>query len=107
MDQNTSKLLAIKIKNIRKKLKLSQEKFCEKSNLDISTISNIENGKNVPALSTILAIMEAFEIEPNYMFDFIKYNKFENNTLDLLIAEHLKNVPTIVKNKILELLEEL
>lgn len=63
-------LIGQKIKEIRKKHKLTQEKFCEKIGIEPSSLSNIETGKSFPSLGTVLTIMEKFEIQADEFFSF-------------------------------------
>lgn len=63
-------LIGQKIKEIRKKNKLTQEKFCEKIGIEPSSLSNIETGKSFPSLGTVLTIMEKFEIQADTFFNF-------------------------------------
>lgn len=105
MNEKLKQLVCLKIKDIRERNKLSQEAFVDKVNIDITTISNIENFKTFPSSLTICKIMTAFNLEPNQFFDFIKYNKNESDLIDALIIEHLRNTPKEIKSKILELLE--
>lgn len=63
-------LIGQKVKEIRKKNKLTQEKFCEKIGIEPSSLSNIETGKSFPSLGTVLTIMEKFEIQADEFFNF-------------------------------------
>lgn len=105
MDKNLQKLISLKIKNLREKRGLNQESFSEIANIDITTVSNIENGKTFPSFYTICKIMQAFELEPNSFLDFINYDNDSDATLDRLILERLNRTPKDIKEKILDLLE--
>ena len=59
-----------KIKEIRKKSRLTQEFFSEKIGIEPSSLSNIENGKSYPSMQTVLNIIETFSIRPEDFFDF-------------------------------------
>lgn len=63
------KQLGRKIKEIRLKLNLKQDEFCAKVGIEPPTLSNIETGKTTPTLITIKNIIDAFNIEPNDLFD--------------------------------------
>ncbi|MDR1628773.1 MAG: helix-turn-helix domain-containing protein [Oscillospiraceae bacterium] len=58
-------LLGLRLSNIRKQQKLTQEKLAEKTNLANNYISNIENGRSIPSLETLIKLCEALEITPN------------------------------------------
>ncbi|MCM1265644.1 MAG: helix-turn-helix domain-containing protein [Candidatus Gastranaerophilales bacterium] len=105
MSINEQKLLGLRIKRVREERKLTQEKVCEVINIDITTLSNLENGKHTPSFATIVSLIKYFQIEPNLLLDFIKYQHTENDTLDLLILEHLQTLSPKIKKKVLELLE--
>ena len=51
------------IKNIRKKLGITQEELAEKINVTRQAVSNWENGKTEPDLETISSIAEVFGID--------------------------------------------
>lgn len=52
------------LKEIRTQKKVSQEKLALDSDLDRSYVSKLENGVYQPSLSTIFALAEVLEIEP-------------------------------------------
>ncbi len=64
------KQLGRKIKELRSSMKLTQEDFCNKIQIEIPTLSNIERGKSYPTLQTLKTIIDSFNIEPNEIFDF-------------------------------------
>lgn len=107
MKEYLQKLLSLKIKHIREECKLNQEKFSEMINVDISTISNIENNKVFPSFETACKIMYSCKLEPNDFLDCINYKTSKNDILNLLILEHLKNTPVNIKQRILDLLVEI
>ena len=73
-------LLGKRIRELRKRKGLKQEQLAELINVDPTTISNIENGKNYPSftnLENILNILDCTFIEA---FDF----EHKNNTSNLI-----------------------
>jgi len=64
-----SKKLGQNIKRIREKRGLSQGDISRKLNMDRGYISNLENGKRNPTLSSIKKLAEALGVEP---FEFLK-----------------------------------
>jgi len=60
------------VKNIRCQKGLSQDELSEKTGLDRTFISQIENGQRNPSLSTILKISEGLNIKPSALI-----SKFE------------------------------
>lgn len=65
MNAEIKKLLCLRIKNFRESTKLSQEKFCEKAEIDVRTMSNIENCRSFPSFETVCSIINAYKLEPN------------------------------------------
>ena len=59
-----------KIKEIRKRARVTQEIFSEKINIEPASLSNIENGKSYPSMQTVLKVMEEFNISPADFFNF-------------------------------------
>lgn len=73
-------LLGKRLRELRKRKGLKQEQFAELIDVDPTTISNIENGKNYPSfanLENILNILDCTFIE---VFDF----EHKNNTSNLI-----------------------
>ena len=84
-------LIGRKIKEIRKKNKLTQENFCEQIGIEPSSLSNIENGKSFPSMQTVLRIMEKLGATPDDFFNF-EYLQNENE-LETGIIKIVKNLP--------------
>ncbi len=80
-----------KIKELRKKYNLTQEKFSEQIGIEPPSLSNIENGKSYPSMATVLQIMEKFNITPDEFFNF-EYFKSASE-LELEIIDIIKNLP--------------
>lgn len=106
-DNNYKKLLGQRIKAIRNSLGLTQENFCNEINLEISNLSNIENGKYFPSLQTLFKIINTFKIEPNELFNINFYDKEEIvNELTLKYFNELSFDKKIMAMKILMLINE-
>ena len=58
----TSKKLGANLKKIRKEKKITQATLADVLNVDKSFVSNIENGKTNPTLSTITNIAKALDV---------------------------------------------
>lgn len=70
------------IRKIRKKTKLTQEAFAEKIGIEPSSLSNIENGKSYPSVSTIIQIQKNFNVTSEDIFNIdyeIEINKISEN----------------------------
>ena len=79
---NIKKLLGKKIKEMRLKKGISQEKLAELLDLDRRSISNIECGNTFPS-SSLSKLAEIFDINIKNLFDF----NAENKTKEALIKE--------------------
>lgn len=69
---NIKSLLGKRIKEIRKKRGLTQEKLAELAGIETPSLSNIENAKNYPNNETLEKLSDALKIRPYelYMFDY-------------------------------------
>lgn len=104
---NQNNILGKRIKQIRKSLKLTQQAFCNKIDLEISNLSKIERGKSEPSLQTILKIIQVLNIEPNELFDKRNFDRPETFS-DLLLKNFnmLSLSKQIMVIKILMLINE-
>jgi len=57
-----------KIKEIRKQKSLSQLELSLKSNLSLSFLASVENGKKQPSVLTLLRIAKALNVNPQDFF---------------------------------------
>ena len=102
--EKQKKLIGKKIKEIRKRTRLTQELFSEKIGIEPSSLSNIENGKSFPSMQTILNIAEKFNISFNDFFD----NDYltEEKELEKEIIDIIKNQPYQNKQIIYRLVKQ-
>lgn len=56
-----------RIKDLRKKAKMSQTELGEKTNISIMTISSIENGKTDPSTKQLKALSDFFNVSTDYI----------------------------------------
>ena len=52
------------LKQLREKQYLSQEGLARKSEMTVSTINRLENGKQIPRLATIRKLAKALKVKP-------------------------------------------
>lgn len=71
-------LLGKRLRELRKRKGINQEKLAELVNVDPATISNIENGKNYPSLINLENILNILEISFAEAFDFEHKNTSKN-----------------------------
>ncbi|MBE7708412.1 MAG: helix-turn-helix transcriptional regulator [Cyanobacteria bacterium SIG27] len=62
--------LGVRIKYLREKAGLTQEKLAEKSGISLDYLGKIEVCINKPGLKTILKLANALKIEPYSIFKF-------------------------------------
>ena len=84
------KTIGGKIKKVRLSKKYTQEYVSE--NIDISTdlLRNIENGRNIGSLPTLLNICNFLEISPNYLFE--ELLTFKEDTLDTNLISYISDL---------------
>ena len=80
-------LLGKQIKKIRKSRKLTQKKLAEYVGLDVSSISNIENGKYYPTADNLDKILNTLHIKPSELLNFE-----DKENIDILIDEMTKTM---------------
>ena len=71
-EEKVSKL----IKESRKKLNLTQEKFAQKYNVTPQAVSKWENGKNLPDINVLKEICDKYNLNIN---DFLEGKSVKNN----------------------------
>lgn len=74
--------IGLRIKELRRRKKLSQEELAELIDVNFRTIQRLETGKNIPSLETLTKLAEAFEID----------------ICDLFAVEHLASREEIINN---------
>ncbi len=66
--QEESKKLGSNLKTIRTSKNITQSELAELLDVDKSFVSNIENGKNNPTLSTITSLAKALKVPVDELF---------------------------------------
>lgn len=66
--KDDAKKLGENLKKIRTKKNITQTELAETLNVDKSFVSNIENGKNNPTLSTIANLAKALKVSVDELF---------------------------------------
>lgn len=67
--KNIEIIFGLKIKELRKQKKYSQEQLANLASINKSYISQIENGKTKVSLEIMNKLAKAFEIEINKLFE--------------------------------------
>ena len=89
-----------RIKELRKKRGLSQERLAEMVNIEQNTLSYIETGINFCSAETLENIIEALEITPEELFIFAHFEKSNNELVHEISEILLKNpdkIPEVYK----------
>ena len=88
---NKKELLGKRLRELRKRKGINQEKLAELIDVDPTTISNIENGKNYPSMINLENLLDVLGCSFLEAFDF----EHKNNNEDLIsqITKKLKNNP--------------
>lgn len=84
-------LLGKRLRELRKRKGINQEKLAELINVDPTTISNIENGKNYPSMINLENLLEILGCSFLEAFDF--EHKDTNDNLITQINQKLKDNP--------------
>ena len=97
----TKKLLGLRIKELRRKRGLTQDKLSEMIDIDPKHLSRIEVGKSYPSLDALDRIRKVFHVELKDLFEFThqgKSSKEMEKTISSLIKEASPDMlPMIIK----------
>ena len=91
--------IGIKIKNLRKSRKLTQEDFAEKIGVSRSTLSCYEIGQRTPSITTLQEIAEIFGIGLDYFGITTKDEAFELLARAKEVFEN-ENIPIETKEEL-------
>lgn len=88
---NKKELLGKRLRELRKRKGINQEKLAELIDVDPTTISNIENGKNYPSMINLENLLNVLDCSFVEAFDF----EHKNSDEDLIsqIINKLKSNP--------------
>jgi len=87
------KRLGVRIREERKKARLTQEKFAERVGLSVDYIGYIERGKQAPYLKTLERIAKTLDVEVYELF------LFEKGTKKLKTGDAIKELVLSVRNR--------
>ena len=83
-------VLGKNLKIARKNKKLTQEFVAEKVNISADLLRNIENGRNIGSIPTLLNLCNFLEITPDDLFRPLLTT--EKETLDTTLIKHLSAI---------------
>lgn len=90
------KLLGSRLRELRKRKGINQEKLAELINVEPATISNIENGKNYPSMINLESILNVLDSSFLDAFDFEHKNTSENLIQEINYA--MQNNPSKIED---------
>ena len=94
------KVLGKNLKMARKNLKYTQEYVSENVNISIDLLRNIENGRNVGSVTTLLNLCNFLKVSPNTIFS--ELLDFKEDTLDSFLLNEINKLSSkdkeILKN---------
>ena len=93
---NKKELLGKRIRELRIRKGLKQEDIADMINVDPTTISNIENGKNYPTLTNLENLLNALDSSFIEIFDFA--HKQPQDNLISEINDKLKTNPDKIED---------
>ncbi len=93
---NKKELLGKRLRELRKRRGINQEKLAELIDVDPTTISNIENGKNYPSMINLENMLKVLNSSFLEAFDFEHKNTGDN--LIIQINNQLKNNPEKIED---------
>lgn len=94
----TNQLLGLRIRELRKSVKLSQEKLSEIISVDPKHMSRIELGKSFSSLDTLEAIARTLKVEIKDLFDFshLEVQADDKKRLDDLLEDASQDKVTLI-----------
>ena len=102
---NTKELLGLKIKEIRKQRKLTQEKLSELVGVDNGYISKLEIGENFPTIGTLEKIANVLEVELSVLFQFTDAKDIDFKSEIIRIYDSLNKDKQLTLYKVAKSLE--
>lgn len=84
------RLLGKRIREIRKRQRLSQEKLAERAGISAQYVSNIERGKENPTLDLLLGLAEALRVSLGQMCEFETVEEMDQKKIRGAVGEMLR-----------------
>ena len=83
-------VLGMRLKNARNEKKYTQEFVAEHVNISPDLLRNIENGRNIGSIPTLLNLCNFLEITPDFLFEPLLTT--HKDTLDTKLQEHIASI---------------
>lgn len=84
-------LLGKRIREIRKRQGLSQERLAERASISAQYVSNIERGKENPTLDLLLRVADALKVSLGQMCDLETVEEMDQRRMRTAASEILRN----------------
>ena len=84
------KVIEKKFKKARLSKKYTQEYVSENIDISIDLLRNIENGRNIGSIPTLLNLCNFLKVSPNYIFSDLL--TFKESTLDTTLTSYIQNI---------------
>ncbi len=99
MNNDNKKLLGRRIKELRKKKGLKQEKLAELVGLEPTSISNIENGYNYPTIQNLEKITNILESSLSEIFQFDHQKEIHNllSEINKMLSDNTEKIQDVYK----------
>ena len=96
---DNKKLLGKRIKELRKRKGLKQEKLAELVELEPTSISNIENGYNYPSFQNLEKIINALDVSFTDVFEFTQHQDTKDlkSEIDNMLNKHPDKIQDVYK----------
>ena len=91
-----------KLKRARRKKNCTQEYVAESIDISTDLLRNIENGRNVGSIPTLLNLCNFLEISPNFLFEDLL--DFKENTLDTQLTSYFSDLSKKSKKTIRDII---
>lgn len=83
-------ILGPRLKQARTEKKYTQEYVAEKVNISSDLLRNIENGRNIGSIPTLLNICNFLEVTPDFLFEPLLTTK--KDTLDTMLTQYISDI---------------
>lgn len=98
-------IIGFRLKKFRLEKKMTQEYVAEQINVSTDLLRNIENGRNVGSISTLLNLCNFLQITLDMIFEPLLTTKID--TLDTKLSQYIKSLSQedkdIIKNIIIHI----
>ena len=88
--EDVLKIIGKKFKKARLSKRYTQEYVAENIDISIDLLRNIENGRNIGSIPTLLNLCNFLKLSPNFIF--AELLTFKEPTLDTTLTSYIKSI---------------